>query len=1531
LISGNPSADADGDGLTNLYESAIGSDPLNPSTAGDTIPDGWALFFGLNPTDPSGGGKIAPDGLTYLQAFQKGLNPSFPNLAPPAVSTTFPADNASNYPTNGVVVVRFNEPLQAPATIAQAQTAIVNGLPANSTFSSANAATAAQVLLAYLLRTCCGGTAATAGTLQLMQGNSPVPGTVALSNDGLSLVFTPRQPLSASTTYTVLVQGAKAVSGVPMTSTFQSTFTTGLTASSTTGSELLTSPPNGATNVPTNAAFMVQFSEQVNPASLTPQTFFLTDSQSGQIIQGMLQVDPSGFTAAFVPQTQYPVGRTIEVSLSGITDITQNPFPAASFVFTTGFAPETQGPALLGVSPSNGVSGVPLNAPIVAQFNEPLSVISATMGLQLQQNGNPVPGAIALANGNTLVTFTPVAPLTPSTAYTIAVTSQITDVSENVLTNPGNFSFTTGTTVDVTPPTVVGTSPVSGQTNVGLNALIEVQFSEPIDPLSISVGNFFLYEAITGHAVPVTFVVAADRMSVTFMPTTTLLPDTIYNFQFSGYTDIAGNAGSGTSTQFTTGVAVDTTHPVVSSISPVNGASGVAVNAQVMAVFSEPINPLTIVPGTVQIIPAGGSAVGGMVTLASDHMSLTFVPSAPLNVSTSYTIQISGLNDAEGNTITTFTSSFQTGASAVPDTTAPTVTGISPANGTTGVAVNSKVVITLSKPIVASEVNVQSVPVFLAQSASNVAGTYSVSADGMTITFTPQTPYPGNALMQVDVNSTGTITDVSGNVLGFTESQFTTANTADTTAPVVTSVTPTNGATGIGTGAAVVLTFSKSLNPVTVNQGNTVVLFNGDTLLTGGAQISSDNRTVTINAGVLPASSTITVVATHDVTDLSGNHLTDFRSQFTTAAATPNAAPLIVTQRPGTGATGVPQNAVITLFVNASLNTATVPGAVHVSQNGVLITGTVNVTGNGTAIEFTPSEPFDFGALVQIFVDPTVTDTFGNTMNAYSGQFTITADPATTTPAVIASSPTGTAPLNAVADIEFNVPLDATTVNATNVQLTNNSVGGAPIPSTVTLRTPNTIRVVPTTPLAPNTTYIIFVSNGLHSAGGIPVSSFQEAGVITTGTVTDTTAPTVIAVAPPNGQTKVGTNALLVVTFSEPVDPITVDGTTVKLSAGTTTEMPASIQFDSTGTMVTITPLAPLPDSTVMTIAISGVQDLAGNAVTPKTTTFTTGVGADTTAPTVTSTTPPDGATNVPTNAVITVQFSEPMNAQILSSPNVITLTDNSTGLNVNLALTVSSDGLSVALSPSSDLSPSEIYTIRGSNAQDLAGNPVYFATTFTTGGGPDNAPPQVLLTNPSNASTAVPTNTVVEILFNKAVSPISLLNVSIAQGGQSIAVVKSLANANQTVLLTPVTPLAPTTSYSVSISGVESLADVQMTGASSVSFTTGLSPDLLAPAVTNITPADGSTNISVTTVIQIKFSEAMDPLGFSIPGSVLLTTGGQNVSGTVSLSADGTLAMFQPTAPLSSGTSYTVSLSTDLHDVAGNQLPTTISNFVTQ
>lgn len=41
--------DIDGDGLTNVEEWALGTDPWNPDTDGDGIPDGWEVQYGLDP------------------------------------------------------------------------------------------------------------------------------------------------------------------------------------------------------------------------------------------------------------------------------------------------------------------------------------------------------------------------------------------------------------------------------------------------------------------------------------------------------------------------------------------------------------------------------------------------------------------------------------------------------------------------------------------------------------------------------------------------------------------------------------------------------------------------------------------------------------------------------------------------------------------------------------------------------------------------------------------------------------------------------------------------------------------------------------------------------------------------------------------------------------------------------------------------------------------------------------------------------------------------------------------------------------------------------------------------------------------------------------------------------------------------------------------------------------------------------------------------------------------------------------------
>lgn len=99
--------------------------------------------------------------------------------------------------------------------------------------------------------------------------------------------------------------------------------------------------------------------------------------------------------------------------------------------------------------------------------------------------------------------------------------------------------------------------------------------------------------------------------------------------------------------------------------------------------------------------------------------------------------------------------------------------------------------------------------------------------------------------------------------------------------------------------------------------------------------------------------------------------------------------------------------------------------------------------------------------------------------------------------------------------------------------------------------------------------------------------------------IVDTIKPKVTVVAPANGKTGVSAATNVTATFSEAMNPATLNKTTVKLvKKGATTPVKATVTYNATTNKVTLDPSANLASKAVYTATITtGTKDRAGNAL----------------------------------------------------------------------------------------------------------------------------------------------------------------------------------------------------------------------------------------------------------------------------------------------------------------------------------------------
>jgi len=296
----------------------------------------------------------------------------------------------------------------------------------------------------------------------------------------------------------------------------------------------------------------------------------------------------------------------------------------------------------------------------------------------------------------------------------------------------------------------------------------------------------------------------------------------------------------------------------------------------------------------------------------------------------------------------------------------------------------------------------------------------------------------------------------------------------------------------------------------------------------------------------------------------------------------------------------------------------------------------------------------------------------------------------------------------------FSLPMQPATINATTFTLTAGTPPEA-VAGVITADPTNTIfTFTPSSALALNTLYTATITTGAIDEYGIGLAS-NFVWTFTTS-IEPCAPPTVISVTPLAGAVGVCPSTVVTATFSEAMNPATINTTTFTLTAGAPPVAVTGVVTYAAST-ATFTPSSPLALGTLYTATITtGAQNLNGNELASNYVwTFTTSAVACA-PPTVVSVAPPNGAAGICPNTLVVATFSEAMNPATINTTTFTLTAPGPTPVTGTVTYSVSS--YAATFTPTSPLALDTLYTATiTTGAQDLAGDGLAsdYVWTFTT------------------------------------------------------------------------------------------------------------------------------------------------------------------------------------------------------------------------
>ncbi|MDH1658209.1 Ig-like domain-containing protein [Pseudomonas mosselii] len=798
-------------------------------------------------------------------------------------------------------------------------------------------------------------------------------------------------------------------------------------------------------------------------------------------------------------------------------------------------------------------------------------------------------------------TFTPTNNLTNASNVITLNNAGVTDLAGNAgagTTSSANYS------IDTMRPTATIVVTDSNLT-IGETSLVTITFSEAVTGFTnadLNVANGTL-SAVSSSDGGITW-------TATFTPTSAITDATnLITLDNTGVTDLAGNAGSGTTNS--NNYAIDTVRPSA-TIVVADSSLRIGETSLVTITFSEAVTgftnaDLTVANGTLSAV---SSSDGGITWTA------TFTPTSAITDATNViTLDNTGVTDAAGNAGAGTTDSNNYAI----DTQRPTAT-IAVADSNLAIGQTSLVTITFSEAVTG----------FSNADLSVANGTLSAvsSSDGgitWTATFTPTSAIT-DATNVITLDNTG-VTDAAGNAgAGTTDSN----NYAiDTQRPTATIVLADSNLT-VGETTTVTITFSEAVSGFTLTD---LTAPNGT--LSG---LSSSDGGITWTATFTPTvnvQDTTNVITLNNtgVADLAGNvgAGTTSSANYTVSTLQPTATVVVSNPALRVGDTSLVTftfSEAVSGFTNADLTVANgTLSAVSSSDGGITWTATFTPTNNIT----------DSTNLITLDNSGVVGASSGNAGSGTTNSNNYAIDTQRPTATIVVADSNLAIGQTSLVTITFSEAVtgftnaDLTIANGT-LSAVSSSDGGVTWTATLT----------PAAGITDTSNLITLDNTGVTDIAG-------NAGTGSTDSnnyAIDSQRPTAtIVIADPN--LTAGETTTVTFTFSEAVTGFT----NADLSVANGTLSAVSSSDGGITWTATFTPSNGVRDlSNVITLNNTGVSDLAGNAGVG--TTSSANYTVDTVVPTATVVVA-DTALRVGETSLVTITFSEAVSGFTLADLSV--------------------------------------------------------------------------------------------------------------------------------------------------------------------------------------------------------------------------------------------------------------------------------------